>query len=152
MGAYKGLYNMMYQAYGQLMNRPQIQPVIYLENREPEVVNTNQFTPEVIDQVNRATALIDEVKNNTNPISDETDSEQILNDFIAFAYLLHHNFSNSTFDRFTDNLGFSCLFMTYCAQNENPSLVNFFVRVANRKDLIPGICRKLAILSNDTMK
>ena len=52
MGAYQGLYNMMYEAYVQLMNRPQIQPVIYLENREPEIVNTNGFTPEAIDQVN----------------------------------------------------------------------------------------------------
>ena len=59
------------------MNRPHIQPVIYLWNREPEIVNTNPFTSEVIDQVNRATALIDEVENNTNPISDEIDSKQI---------------------------------------------------------------------------
>ena len=89
-------------------------------------MNTNPFTSEVIDQVNRTTALIDEVENNTNPISDEIDSKQIRNDFIAFACLLH-NFSNSAFDRFADNLGFSCLFITYCAQNENPSLMNFFV-------------------------
>ena len=133
MGAYQGLYNMMYEAYVQLMNRPQIQPVIYLENRQPEVVNTNRFTPEAIDQVNRATALIEEVENN-NPTNNEMEREETCNDFIAFSSLLYRNFDND-FSDFADNVGFARLFRAYRDRNENGSLMNFFIRLANRKDL-----------------
>ena len=40
-------------------NQPQKnqQPVISLEDRQPEVVNTQRFTPQAIEQVNRAAAI-----------------------------------------------------------------------------------------------
>ena len=58
----RGIQNLMesiYQGYVNIMNKPQTQPVIYLNDREAEVVNTIRFTPQAIEQVNRATALID---------------------------------------------------------------------------------------------
>ena len=152
MGAFQGLYNMMYEAYVQLMNRPQIQPVIYLENRQPEIVNTNRFTPEAIDQVNRATALIEEVENN-NPTNNEMEREETRNDFIAFSSLLYRNFDNDDFSNFADNLGFARLFRAYRERNENGSLMNFFIRLANRKDLTPEYLREAAefIKHNDVV-
>ena len=152
MGAHQGLYNMMYEAYVQLMNRPQIQPVIYLENRQPEIVNTNAFTPEAIDQVNRATALIEEVENN-NPTNNEMEREETRNDFIAFSSLLYRNFDNDDFSNFADNLGFARLFRAYRERNENGSLMNFFIRLANRKDLTPEYLREVAefIKQNDVV-
>ena len=143
MGAYQGLYNMMYEAYAQLMNRPQIQPVIYLENRQPEIVNTNGFTPEAIDQVNRATALIEEVENN-NPTNNEMEREETRNDFIAFSSLLYRNFDNPDFYNFVDEVGFARLFRAYRDRNENASLMNFFIRLANRKDLNRGYLEEVA--------
>ena len=143
MGAYQGLYNMMYEAYVQLMNRPQIQPVIYLENRQPEIVNTNRFTPEAIDQVNRATALIEEVENN-NPTDNEMEREETRNDFIAFSSLLYRNFNNPDFYNFVDEVGFARLFRAYRDRNENASLMNFFIRVANSKDLNRGYLEEAA--------
>ena len=152
MGAFQGLYNMMYEAYVQLMNRPQIQPVIYLENRQPEIVNTNRFTPEAIDQVNRATALIEEVENN-NPTNNEMEREETRNDFIAFSSLLYRNFDNDDFSNFADNLGFARLFRAYRERNENGSLMNFFIRLANRKDITPEYLREAAefIKHNDVV-
>ena len=152
MGAYQGLYNMMYEAYVQLMNRPQIQPVIYLENRQPEIVNTNAFTPEAIDQVNRATALIEEVENN-NPTNNEMEREETRNDFIAFSSLLYRNFDNPDFYDFVDNVGFARLFRAYRDRNENASLMNFFIRVANSKDLDRGYLEEAAefIKHNDVV-
>ena len=152
MGAHQGLYNMMYEAYVQLMNRPQIQPVIYLENRQPEIVNTNAFTPEAIDQVNRATALIEEVENN-NPTNNEMEREETRNDFIAFSSLLYRNFDNDDFSNFADNLGFARLFRAYRERNENGSLMNFFIRLANRKDITPEYLREAAefIKHNDVV-
>ena len=152
MGGYQGLYNMMYEAYVQLMNRPQIQPVIYLENRQPEIVNTNRFTPEAIDQVNRATALIEEVENN-NPTNNEMEREETRNDFIAFSSLLYRNFDNDDFSNFADNLGFARLFRAYRERNENGSLMNFFIRLANRKDITPEYLREAAefIKHNDVV-
>ena len=138
MGAHQGLYNMMYEAYVQLMNRPQIQPVIYLENRQPEIVNTNAFTPEAIDQVNRATALIEEVENN-NPTNNEMEREETRNDFIAF---------NDDFSNFADVVGFARLFRAYRDRNENATLMNFFIRLANRKDLTPEYLREVAEFIN----
>ena len=143
MGAFQGLYNMMYEAYVQLMNRPLIQPVIYLENRQPEIVNTNAFTPEAIDQVNRATALIEEVENN-NPTDNEMEREETRNDFIAFSSLLYRNFDNPDFYDFVDNVGFARLFRAYRDRNENASLMNFFIRVANSKDLDRGYLEEAA--------
>ena len=152
MGAYQGLYNMMYEAYVQLMNRPQIQPVIYLENRQPEIVNTNRFTPEAIDQVNRATALIEEVENN-NPTNNEMEREETRNDFIAFSSLLYRNFDNDDFSNFADEVGFARLFRAYRERNENGSLMNFFIRLANRKDITPEYLREAAefIKHNDVV-
>ena len=63
MGEYRELYYKMYQAYVQLMNQPQIHPVIVLENHPSEVVNTSGFTPQAIVQENRAKALIEEYDN-----------------------------------------------------------------------------------------
>ena len=152
MGAFQGLYNMMYEAYVQLMNRPQIQPVIYLENRQPEIVNTNRFTPEAIDQVNRATALIEEVENN-NPTNNEMEREETRNDFIAFSSLLYRNFDNDDFSNFADVVGFARLFRAYRERNENGSLMNFFIRLANRKDITPEYLREAAefIKHNDVV-
>ena len=152
MGAFQGLYNMMYEAYVQLMNRPQIQPVIYLENRQPEIVNTNRFTPEAIDQVNRATALIEEVENN-NPTNNEMEREETRNDFIAFSSLLYRNFDNDDFSNFVDEVGFARLFRAYRDRNENATLMNFFIRLANRKDITPEYLREAAefIKHNDVV-
>ena len=96
MGEYRELYYKMYQAYVQLMNQPQIQPVIVLENHPPEVVNTSGFTPQAIDQVNRATALIEEYEDKDRDYESEEhegiDREQACNDFIAFSSILARNF------------------------------------------------------------
>ena len=129
------------------MNRPQIQPVIYLENRQPEIVNTNRFTPEAIDQVNRATALIEEVENN-NPTNNEMEREETRNDFIAFSSLLYRNFNNPDFYNFVDEVGFARLFRAYRDRNENATLMNFFIRLANRKDLTPEYLREVAEFIN----
>ena len=48
----------IWQSYEYLRNQPQNQqPVISLEDRQPEVVNTQRFTPQAIEQVNRAAAI-----------------------------------------------------------------------------------------------
>lgn len=96
MGEYRELYYKMYQAYVQLMNQPQIHPVILLENHPSEVVNTSGFTPQAVDQVNRATALIEEYENRDRDYESEEhegiDREQACNDFIAFSSMLARNF------------------------------------------------------------
>ena len=53
----------IYQGYVNLINKPQTHPVIYLGDRETEVVNTTRFTPQAIEEVNHATALIDAPEN-----------------------------------------------------------------------------------------
>ena len=76
---------MMCQTYLQFMNRPII-PKIELEILSPEYIY-HILTPQAIDQVNRATALIEEEENQDNElnsINDEMDKEQTGHDFIAF--------------------------------------------------------------------
>ena len=106
-------------------------------------MNTNAFTPEAIDQVNRATALIEEVENN-NPTDNEMEREETRNDFIAFSSLLYRNFDNPDFYNFVDEVGFARLFRAYRDRNENASLMNFFIRVANSKDLNRGYLEEAA--------
>ena len=106
-------------------------------------MNTNAFTPEAIDQVNRATALIEEVENN-NPTDNEMEREETRNDFIAFSSLLYRNFNNPDFYNFVDEVGFARLFRAYRDRNENASLMNFFIRVANSKDLNRGYLEEAA--------
>ena len=73
----------MNQAYRRIMNQPQIQAVIYLGDRQPEIVNTQGFTPQAIEQVNQVAALIDEGNNEDNATADAIEKEMIRNDFIA---------------------------------------------------------------------
>ena len=76
------------------MNQPLKQTVIYLADRQPEVVNTQRFTPQAIDQVNRAAALIEGVENRENGPNDEWEGDDTREDFIAFSSLLARNFNN----------------------------------------------------------
>ena len=138
MRAFQKFMDVIYQGYEYLRSQPQIQPVIILDDRTPEVVNTTGFTPQAIEQVNRATALIEGYENrDSNSANDGWEGELTRNDFIAFSSLLARNFNNPDFAQFANELGFSLLFTAYCARNENPVLMSFFVRVANSKDLIP---------------
>ena len=121
-----------------LMNNPQQQPMISLNDRQPEYINTSGFTPQAIDQVNRATALTDAYEDkDSNSTKKEWEKDDIREDFIAFSSLLAHNFNNPIFTQFAKNLGFYQLFNAYHSRNEEPILMNFFIRVANCKDLTP---------------
>ena len=132
----------IWQSYVNLMNNPQQeQPKIYLGNRQPEVVNT-RFTPQAIEQENRTTALIDAYQNgecDNNPTIKSWDREDIRDqtyeDFIAFSSLLARNFNNPDFAQYANDLGFYSLFKAYRSRNGEPILKNFFIRVANSKDL-----------------
>ena len=136
MRAFQKFMDVIYQGYEYLRSQPQIQPVIILDDRTPEVVNTTGFTPQAIEQVNRATALIEGYENrDSNSANNGWEGELPRNDFIAFSSLLARNFNNPHFAQFANELGFSLLFTAYCARNENPVLMSFFVRVANCKDL-----------------
>ena len=127
----------MNQAYRQIMNQPQIQAVIYLGDRQPEVVNTQGFTPQAIEQVNQVAALIDEGNNEDNATADAIEKEMIRNDFIAFSSLLARNANNPNFTQFASDLGFSRLFKAYRERNEDEYLMNFFIQVANSNNLTP---------------
>ena len=127
----------MNQAYRQIMNQPQIQAVIYLGDRQPEIVNTQGFTPQAIEQVNQVAALIDEGNNEDNATADEIEKEMIRNDFIAFSSLLARNANNPNFTQFANDVGFSRLFKAYRERNEDEYLMNFFIQVANSNNLTP---------------
>ena len=127
----------MNQAYRRIMNQPQIQAVIYLGDRQPEIVNTQGFTPQAIEQVNQVAALIDEGNNEDNATADEIEKEMIRNDFIAFSSLLARNANNPNFTQFANDLGFSRLFKAYRERNEDEYLMNFFIQVANSNNLTP---------------
>ena len=128
----------IWQSYVNLMNQPQQQPVISLNDREIEYINTSGFTPQAIEQVNRATALTDAYEDkDSNSTKKEWESDDIREDFIAFSSLLAHNFNNPILAQFANNLGFYQLFNAYRLRNEEPKLMNFFIRVANCKDLTP---------------
>ena len=62
MRGFQNSMNAIWQDYVYLMSQPLKQTVIYLADRQPEVVNTQNFTPQAIEQVNRAAALIDGVE------------------------------------------------------------------------------------------
>ena len=125
-------------------NPQQREPVISLNDCQPEVVNTTKLTLQAIEQVNRATALIDAYQNgkcvhndtikpwDRNEIRDQTREE-----FIAFSSLFVRNFNNPNFAQFANNLGFYPLFNAYRSRYNEPKLMNFFIRVANSKDLTP---------------
>ena len=115
-GIIQNFMDAIYQGYANLMNQPLKQTVIYLGDRQPEVVNTQRFTPQAIEQVNRAAALIEGVENRE---------------------LLARNFNNPVFAQFASDLGFSRLFRAYRDRNSDSELMQFFVRVANSKDLTP---------------
>ena len=138
MRGFQNLMNAIWQSYAYLVNNPPNQQlVISLENRQPETVNT-QFTPLAIEQVNRATALIDAYENkDSNSTKEEWESDDTREDFIAFSSLLARNFNNHAFAQFANDLGFSRLFRAYRDRNKNGYLMDFFVRVANSKDLTP---------------
>ena len=127
----------MNQAYRRIMNQPQIQAVIYLGDRQPEIVNTQGFTPQAIEQVNQVAALIDEGNNEDNATADEIEKEMIRNDFIAFSSLLARNVNNPNFTQFANDVGFSRLFKAYRERNEDEYLMNFFIQVANSNNLTP---------------
>ena len=127
----------MNQAYRQIMNQPQIQAVIYLGDRQPEIVNTQGFTPQAIEQVNQVAALIDEGNNEDNATADAIEKEMIRNDFIAFSSLLARNVNNPNFTQFAYEVGFSRLFKAYRERNEDEYLMNFFIQVANSNNLTP---------------
>ena len=128
----------IWQSYEYLRNQPQIQQsVILLDDRQPESVNTS-FTPQAIDQVNRAAALIDAYESkDSNSTKESWESDDTREDFIAFSSLLARNFNNPVFAQFANDLGFSRLFRAYRDRNEDPELMSFFIRVANSKDLTP---------------
>ena len=126
------------------MNQPLRQTVIYLGDRQPEVVNTQRFTPQAIEQVNRAAALIEGVENRENGPTNEWEGDDTREDFIAFSSLLARNFNNPVFAQLASELGFSRLFLgfsrlfrAYRDRNSDSELMQFFVRVANSKDLTP---------------
>ena len=128
----------IYQGYVNLKNKPQTHPVIYLGDRETEVVNTTRFTPQAIEQVNRAAALIDACENrDSNSTKKEWESDDTREDFIAFSSLLACNFNNPNFAQFAKNLGFYPLFNAYRSRNDKHRLMNFFIQVANCKDITP---------------
>ena len=141
----------IWQCSEYIMNNPQQrEPVISLNDRQPEVVNTTRLTLQAIDQVNRATALIDAYQNgkcdnndtikpwDRNEIRDQTREE-----FIAFSSLFARNFNNPNFAQFANNLEFYPLFNTYCSRYNEPKLMNFFIRVANCKDLTPKYLKEM---------
>ena len=136
----RGIQNLMdaiWQSYEYFRNQPQIQPVIVLNDRQPESVNAS-FTPQAIDQVNRAAALIDAYEStDSNSTKESWESDDTRDDFIAFSSLLARNFNNPVFAQFANDLGFSRLFRAYRDRNEDPELMSFFIRVANSKDLTP---------------
>ena len=136
-GIIQNFMDAIYQGYANLMNQPLKQTVIYLADRQPEVVNTQRFTPQAIDQVNRAAALIEGVENRENGPNDEWEGDDTREDFIAFSSLLARNFNNPVFAQFASDLGFSRLFRAYRDRNSDSELMQFFVRVANSKDLTP---------------
>ena len=51
--------------------------------------------------------------------------------------MLARNFNNPDFAQFANDLGFYRLFNAYLSRNEEPILMNFFIRVANCKDITP---------------
>ena len=134
----RGIQNLMdaiWQSYEYFRNQPQIQPVIVLDGRQSENVNAS-FTPQAIDQVNRAAALIDAYESkDSNDTKESWESDDTREDFIAFSSLLARNFNNPVFAQFANDLGFSRLFRAYRDRNEDPELMSFFIRVANSKDL-----------------
>ena len=136
----RGIQNLMdaiWQSYEYFRNQPQIQPVIVLDGRQSESVNAS-FTPQAIDQVNRAAALIDAYESkDSNSTKESWESDDTREDFIAFSSLLARNFNNPVFAQFANDLGFSRLFRAYRDRNEDPELMSFFIRVANSKDLTP---------------
>ena len=85
----------IWQSYEYLRNQPQIQQsVILLGDRQAESVNAS-FTPQAIDQVNRAVALIDAYESNdSNSTKESWESDDTREDFIAFSSLLARNFNN----------------------------------------------------------
>ena len=116
--------------------------MISLNDRQPEVVNTTRFTPQAMEQLNRATALIDAYENkdfDNNSIIDQWDRNEIRDqtreDFIAFSSLLAGNYNNPYFVQFGTNVGFSRLFKAYRERNDDKNLVSFLIRVANCKDI-----------------
>ena len=137
---YQKLIDAMYQGYINLMNQQFTQPIIYLSDRQPEIVDTSRFTPQVIEEVNRAAALIDAYENeSSNSNVEGWENDDTREDFIAFSSLLARNFNNPDFYQFANALGFSRLFRAYRDRNDSskPELMTFFIRVANSKDLTP---------------
>ena len=104
-------------------------------DRQPEIVNTQGFTPQAIEQVNQVAALIDKGNNEDNATADEIEKEMIRNDFIAFSSLLARNANNPNFTQFANDVGFSRLFKAYRERNEDEYLMNFFIQVANSNNL-----------------
>ena len=127
----------IWQSYEYLRNQPQIQQsVILLDDRQPESVNTS-FTPQAIDQVNRAATLIEGSENREYDLNKGWESDDTREDFIAFSSLLARNFNNFDFAQFANELGFTSLFRAYRDRNDDAELMSFFIRVVNSKDLTP---------------
>ena len=82
LNAFQNMFGSMYQAYQQLSN----QPIIYLENHQPDVMNTNGMTSLITDEINHAAVLIEE--------QDIERDDDVRDDFIAFSSLLHCNMDN----------------------------------------------------------
>ena len=78
----------------------------YLENRQPDVVNTNGMTHLITDHINRTAPLIEEEE-------DIEEDDDVRDDFIAFSSLLHYNMNNEYFVNFTNRIGFVELFRSY---------------------------------------
>ena len=84
----QNLMDAIWQSYEYFRNQPQIQPVIVLNDCQPESVNAS-FTPQAIDQVNRAAALIDAYESkDSNDTKESWESDDTREDFIAFSSLL----------------------------------------------------------------
>ena len=124
--AFQNMFGSMYQAYQQLAN----QPIIYLTDRRPEPVNTSGMTPQIAESVNRAATLIGE--------QEDIEEDDVRDDFITFASLLHRNMDNEYFVNFTNRIGFGRLFRSYLSRHTDKELMDFFVRVANRIGLTSG--------------
>ena len=117
--------------------RAQNQPVILLRDCPKEIVDITGFTPQAMEQVNQATALIVGDENGNTDPNDEMKRELTRNEFIAFSSLLARNFNNPYFRQFAENLEFSRLFKAYREQKDDIYLMDFFIQVANRSNLTP---------------
>ena len=145
------LINQMYQTYMNLNARQTPTAVLTLDGENPKPINLIQ--DEVSEQqLNLAVPVIQQSRNGLAPSrivrdrfdfskpesevnKSKVDPDTIKNDFIAFTRLLKANEHKVEFIDFARNVGFARLFSAYQSRNENNKLLDFFIRMANGKDM-----------------